>query len=210
MKKVEQWRWIFYIIGMFVMALGITMTIKGRWLGVGPWDVFHIGLQNHFGLTIGTWSILTGLGIILLTSLAVKQFPQIGTWLNMLLLGLFIDFFNWLLPEFTTWIGQISVFILGILVMSYGIGLYVAPNMGAGPRDSLMLLFVKKWGISIKVVRTAIEIIVAIAGWLLGGPVGIGTVLIALFIGQVVHITLPQSQQLLIRMIGEQNRHYLQ
>lgn len=206
MQKVLWWRWTFYIIGMFIMALGITMTIKGYRLGVGPWDVFHIGMRKNFGLTIGTWSIITGLIIITITAIIMKKLPQIGTWLNMLLLGVFIDFFNWLLPIFETIASQSIVFVLGVIVMSYGIGIYMAPNIGAGPRDSLMLIFVQKFGISIKVIRTCIEIIVTILGWLLGGPVGIGTVIIALFIGQIVHYTLPQSRNLLLKIIGEDHK----
>ena len=98
----------------------------------------------------------------------------------MVLTGLFIDLFNWLLPDFSSLTGQAIIFTLGVAVMAYGVGIYVAPNLGAGPRDSLMLIFVEKLGISVKKVRTTIEVIVAVTGWLLGGPVGIGTVIIAL------------------------------
>lgn len=200
MNKTEVWRWTFYLIGLVILALGITMTIKGYKLGIGPWDVFHVGLYRNFGLTIGTWSILTGLFIVGGTAIVLKELPKIGTWLNMILLGVFIDLFNWLLPNFEHIIPQTIIFILGVGVMSYGVGVYMSPNVGAGPRDSLMLVFVEKFGFSIKRVRTAIEVLVALVGWLLGGPVGIGTVIIALLIGQFVHYTLPQSKSLLIKI----------
>lgn len=203
MRKTEMWRWIFYLTGLVILALGITMTIKGYRLGIGPWDVFHVGLNNNFGLTIGTWSILTGLIIIGGTAIALKELPKIGTWLNMILLGVFIDIFNWLIPDFESLLPQTIIFISGIVVMSYGVGVYMSPNIGAGPRDSLMLVFVEKFGFSIKRVRTSIEVIVAIGGWLLGGPVGVGTVIIALLIGQFVHYTLPQSKALLLKITGE-------
>ncbi len=185
------------------------MTIKGQRLGVGPWDVLHIGLTKNFGLTIGTWSIILGVIIIVVTSAVLKQWPKLGTWLNMILLGLFIDLFNWMLPEFDTMTGQVIIFTLGVAVMSYGIGIYVAPNVGAGPRDSLMLILVDKLGISVKKVRTMIEVIVAVAGWLLGGPVGIGTVIIALLIGQIVHYALPQCRKLLLKIVGEEDEQIL-
>lgn len=209
MKKIFVWRWTFYLVGLLVAALGITMTIKGYRLGIGPWDVFHVGLYQNFGLTIGSWSIISGLAIVVGTAIALKKFPKIGTWLNMILLGVFIDIFNWLIPDFETLGAQSVIFILGIVVMGYGMGIYISPNIGAGPRDSLMLVFVEKFGISIKKVRTIIEVIVACLGWLLGGPVGVGTVIIALLIGQLVHYTLPQSRTLLMKIIGETDEKVL-
>ncbi|MBE1552950.1 YczE/YyaS/YitT family protein [Sporosarcina limicola] len=209
MRKILFWRWAFFLGGLLIVSLGISMTIKGQRLGIGPWDVLHVGLYQKFGLTIGTWGIITGFVIIIATAMVLKEWPKIGTWLNMLLLGIFIDIFNWLLPDFTTLIGQITIFIIGIVVMSYGVGVYVSPNIGAGPRDSLMLLLVDKLGISVKRIRTMIEVVVALLGWLLGGPVGVGTVIIALLIGQFVHYTLPQSRKLLLKLIGEEDEKIL-
>lgn len=209
MRKIFIWRWTFFIVGVIVLSLGITMTIKGQRLGVGPWDVLHIGLSRHFGLTIGTWSIISGFTLITLTSVMIKQWPKLGTWLNMILLGLFIDLFNWMLPEIDSMTGQVIIFTLGVIVMSYGVGIYVAPNVGAGPRDSLMLILVDKLGISMKKVRTMNEVIVGFAGWLLGGPVGIGTVIIALLLGQIVHYALPQCRKLLLKLAGEEDEEVL-
>lgn len=184
------------------MALGISMTIKGQQFGIGPWDVFHVGLNNHLGLSIGTWAILTGVIIVVITMIVTKKFPQLGTWLNILFIGSFIDIFNWLLPDVTSYIGQLVIFVIGVFIMAIGVGVYVSPNVGAGPRDSLMLLLMAKTGWSIKKVRTGIEIIVALAGWALGGPVGIGTIVIALLLGQIVHYSLPMSQKLLCKISG--------
>lgn len=209
MRKTEMWRWIFYLGGLIIVALGIAMTIKGYKLGIGPWDVFHVGLYKNFGLTIGTWSILTGLAIIGGTAIFLRAWPKIGTWLNMLLLGIFIDIFNWLIPDFESLIAQTIIFVLGVVVMGYGAGIYMSPNIGAGPRDSLMLVFVEKFGGSIKRIRTIIEVVVAAIGWLLGGPVGIGTVIIAFLIGQFVHYTLPQSKALLLKITGQTEEEIL-
>ena len=209
MRKIFIWRWVFFLVGMMVLSLGITMTIKGQRLGIGPWDVLHVGLYENFGLSIGTWGIITGFIIIVTTAAVLKQWPQLGTWLNMLLIGIFIDVFNWLLPDIHTLVGQTSIFVFGVLVMAYGVGIYVSPNVGAGPRDSLMLILVEKLGISVKIVRTGIEVIVAVLGWLLGGPVGIGTVVIALLIGQIVHYALPQCRKLLLKIVGEEDEDVL-
>lgn len=196
------WRWVFFVTGVTMMALGISMTIKGQQFGIGPWDVFHIGLHNHLGLTIGTWTILASIIIVLITIMGTKKFPQLGTWLNILFLGSFIDVFNWILPDIISYIGQLIIFIIGVVVIAVGVGVYVSPNVGAGPRDSLMLLLMVKTGWSIKKVRTGIEIIVALAGWALGGPVGLGTIIIALLLGQIVHYSLPLSQKILYKISG--------
>lgn len=200
MRNLAMWRWIFFIGGMIFMSLGISLTIKGRWLGIAPWDVLHVGLYQNFGLTIGTWGILTGFIIIIVTALFLKEWPRIGTWLNMLLIGLFIDLFNWLLPDVSSTAVQTIFFVLGVIVLSYGVGIYVSPNLGAGPRDSLMLLFVDKFGWSLRVVRTAIEAIVTLFGFLLGGPVGVGTIIIVLLSGQIIQFALPQCRKLLLKI----------
>ncbi len=209
MSKQLMWRWAFYLGGLPVLGLGIAMTIKGYKLGIGPWDVFHVGLYQQFGLTIGSWSIIMGLLIIIATTIAFKEWPKIGTWLNMILLGMFIDLFNWLLPDVEALSIQTVLFVVGILVISCGIGIYMSPNIGAGPRDSLMLVFVEKFGMSVKRVRTTIEVIVALLGWLLGGPVGVGTVVIALGIGQILQVTLPLFRKLLVKVAGEPNDDFL-
>ncbi|TYS17980.1 YitT family protein [Rossellomorea vietnamensis] len=195
-------RWSFFTIGLLVLAFGITLTIKGKDLGIGPWDVFHYGLFLKFGLTIGTWSIIAGLILLLVTGLATKTFPKIGAFLNMLLIGLFIDFFNFIIPDTSSIIVQSILFAAGTIIIGYGIGLYVSADFGAGPRDSLMLLIVEKTGWKIQWVRNGIEVAVFVLGWLLGGPVGIGTVIIAFFLGSVVGYALPQCQRFMRGLIA--------
>ncbi|MBN9653786.1 YitT family protein [Halobacillus sp. GSS1] len=193
-KRENFIRWSFFFIGLVILGLGISMTMQVKEFGIGPWDVFHYGLFLQLGLTVGTWSIIAGLLIVLISSVLQKMWPQVGTILNMILIGVFIDFFNWLLPEPETLIMQLFIFISGTFVIALGIGVYVAPDIGAGPRDSLMLLITKTTGWKVSTVRNGIEIIVAVAGFALGGPVGAGTVFIALFLGTFVGYTLPQAK----------------
>ncbi|MBM7585155.1 putative membrane protein YczE [Bacillus pakistanensis] len=197
MIREKSLRWTFFFVGLIVLALGITLTIKGKDLGIGPWDVFHYGLFAQFGLTIGTWSIIVGILLITMTAIFTKVLPKIGAFLNMLLIGVFIDFFNYIIPDPETILVQTVLFIIGTVIVGYGIGLYVSADLGAGPRDSLMLLIVEKTGWKIQWVRNGIEVIVFLLGWLLGGPVGIGTIFIAFFLGSMVGISLPQCQKLL-------------
>lgn len=203
MKRSLYYRWLFFLCGLIVMALGFTLTIKADKLGIGPWDVLHVGLFLNFGLTIGTWSIIAGLSLIAFTACLTRRVPQIGTFLNMVLVGIFIDIFNFAIPDIETMFGQIIVFALGIFLAGVGIGFYVAPKIGAGPRDSLMLFVVEKTGLSISIVRAGLEVAVAFAGWLLGGPVGIGTIAVALITGRIVQFSLPWFEKSLKKIIGE-------
>ena len=202
MSKKFKWQWGGFFAGLIVMSLGITMTIKGNIVGTSPWDVLHIGLFKQFGFSIGTWSILMGLFIICATSLYLKQLPKLATILNMLLIGSFIDIFNWLLPEVNAFIWELSYFIVGFFVMSIGCGLYIAASLGAGPRDTVMMIIASK-GYSVKTGRMVMEIFAAIAGYLLGGPVGIGTIILALGTGYIIQPSLFYFKRKLEHIIGE-------
>ena len=190
-------RWSFFTVGLLLLGLGITLLIKAKDLGISPWDVFHYGLFLNFGLTIGTWSIITGIIIISVTAIITKEIPKIGTLLNIILVGVLIDFFNWLLPDIDHLLLEMLFLVLGIIISAIGVGIYVAPNLGAGPRDSVMLLISNKTGWKVSFVRNGIELVVFILGWLLGGPVGIGTIIIVLSLGTVVGYAIPRSEKLL-------------
>lgn len=209
MNRTARWRWAFYFVGMIILAFGIGMTIRGERFGIGPWDVLHYGLTETLGLTIGTWSIISGFVLILLMIVVYRKLPKIGTWINMVVIGVFIDISLFVLPEVSSFGSSLAMFIVGVIVMGIGIGMYMAPNMGAGPRDSLMLILIDKLGMSINGARTTMEVSVALAGWALGGPVGIGTVLIAFGLGTLVQWTLPYNKRLLADRIDEKDVHLL-
>lgn len=190
-------RFFIYILGLLIMSLGIVLLIKAD-IGATPWDVLHVGLHYQFGLTIGTWSIFVGVAILSLATIISKEFPKIGAFLNMLLVGIFIDMY-FLLPIIQTpddWIGKSLMFAAGLLLNGYGMGLYISASFGAGPRDSLMIALTDRTGWKVTYVRACIEIIVLIVGWQLGGPVFVGTVVFSFVIGPIVGIALPQCQKL--------------
>lgn len=205
MRRALYYRWLFFIVGMIVLALGFTMVIKADRLGISPWDVLHVGLYQNFGLSIGTWAILAGFSLVVVTWIFTKRIPQVGTFLNMLLVGIFIDIFNFLIPDIETLAGQVIIFAAGLIVAGCGVGIYVAPKIGAGPRDGLMLVIVEKTGISINAAKTGIEVSAAIAGGLLGGPVGIGTVAVALLTGKIVQTALPIFEKMLKTLIEKKS-----
>jgi uncharacterized protein len=202
-------RWSFFVFGLIILAFGAALTIEGELLGIGPWDVLHYGLFLQLGLTIGTWSIIMGFLLLTVASIVTKKLPKIGAFLNMLLIGLFMDFFLWLLPSIDSLIGSVLFFILGVILMGYGVGLYVSADLGSGPRDSIMLLIVDKTRWSIQWVRNGMEILVLILGWALGGPVGFGTVIIAFLLGPIVGLALPQCKKLLIYFLAKKEQQTL-
>ena len=197
MKRKLVLRWLFYFVGLIVLSFGVSLTIEGKVLGIGPWDAFHYGLYMLLGLTVGQWAIIVGAVIVGLTSLFTKAWPKIGAVLNMLLIGIFIDFFTYILPDPETYISSTVVFVIGVIFIGYGVGIYVSADLGAGPRDSLMLLISEKTGWNVQWVRNGMELTILLIGWLLGGPIGIGTVLTAILTGLILRFSLPQSKQLL-------------
>ncbi|MGX9133053.1 YczE/YyaS/YitT family protein [Rummeliibacillus sp. JY-2-4R] len=205
MNKAYIWRWLFFFIGITTISLGISLTVKGQRFGVSSWDVLHIGLYNHLGLSIGLWSDIAGLVIITISSIGLRQFPKVGTFINMICIGLILDFFNWLLPDAHSILIQFFDFILGVILVAVGGGIYISANLGAGPRDSLMLLAVEKFHCSITLARTIMEVVVAFAGYLLGGPVGIGTIIMVFALGPIVQFSLGICRKLLLKCIGDQH-----
>lgn len=172
------------IIGLCVFATGIVFILKSN-LGMGPWSVFHVGVTNHVPLTLGRVSQIVGF-IIIVGSLFLDIYPGVGTILNMVLIGFFIDLVNLYVPYMNVLPLQILLLASGIILMGLGSGLYINSNLGAGPRDGLMLGLHKKTEKSIRLIRNSMEVTVLVTGFLLGGPVGVGTVAFALTIGPVV------------------------
>jgi uncharacterized membrane protein YczE len=184
-------RYLMFILGLAVNAFGCFLTILAN-LGVAPWDTFHIGLQKTFGLTIGNWAQIVGAIVVILSYVLAGIKPGVPTLLNMICLGLFLDVYFWLdfVPEPHTFVQRIVVFLVGFMIMCVGIGMYLSPRLGAGPRDSFMLALHERTGWSIQKVRICIEVFVLIVGALFGGPVSIGTVLIAVFTGPLIQRTI--------------------
>ena len=185
------------------MAFGSMLCIRAN-LGVAPWEVLHIGLQKTFGLTIGTWSQLVGVAVMVISYLVGRIKPGIPMILNMLFLGWFLDVFLWLdFAHVERLLTRCILFTLGVIVMAIGIGMYISPRLGAGPRDSLMLAFHEKMGWSIQRVRTCIEIGVLLIGWFLGGPFNIGTLVIAILTGPLIQQTIPFWEHVMKKPYGQ-------
>ncbi|WP_243716008.1 YczE/YyaS/YitT family protein [Actinomadura darangshiensis] len=175
-------------VGLALYGLGIALQVSSG-LGNDPWDVFHQGLSRRLGLSIGAWIIIAGV-LVMLAWIPLRQRPGIGTISNVVLVGVFADLFLWLLPDPGALAARWAYLVAAVLVGGFATGCYIGAGLGPGPRDGLMTGLAAR-GRSIRVVRTAIELTVLAAGWLLGGTVGIGTLLYAVAIGPLTHALLP-------------------
>ncbi|MGH9169708.1 MAG: YczE/YyaS/YitT family protein [Acidimicrobiales bacterium] len=165
-----------------------ALLVRGR-LGVDPWDVFHQGLARHTGIRIGTWSILVGAAVLVLW-IPLRQRPGVGTLSNVVVIGATMDAALAVMPEpHLLWI-RVGCLVGGILLNGVATGCYIAAGLGPGPRDGLMVGLAAR-GHSLRLVRTGIEATVVVAGWLLGGNVGIGTLAYAVAIGPLAQFFIP-------------------
>ena len=177
------------LAGLFFYGFGIALMVRGA-LGVAPWDVLTLGIQNQTGWEFGIITNLIGL-VVLLLWIPIRQKPGIGTVLNVLLVGPSAQVGLWIIPEQDNLVARIVLLVGGICLVAIATGLYIGARFGPGPRDGLMTGIHARFGWKIWIVRTAIEIVVLGIGWLLGGNVGLGTVAFALLIGPMVHRTIP-------------------
>jgi len=175
--------------GLLLFGLSIALLVASG-LGLDSWDVFHQGLARRTGLGLGTIVIAVGV-VVLLLWIPLRERPGFGTVSNAIVVGLALDAALLVLPEPESRVPQILFMVSGIFLNAVATSLYIGAGLGPGPRDGLMTGLARR-GFSIRLVRTGIEVAVLIAGWLLGGTVGIGTVLYAISIGPLVHYLLPR------------------
>ena len=185
---VMRGRLVQLFLGLLLYGFSASLLVLAR-LGLDPWDVFHQGIARHSGLAIGTWSILVGL-IVLLLWIPLRQVPGIGTVANVVMIGGTMDVVLSLVHSPHSMFWRIACLVAGIGLNGIATGAYIGAGLGPGPRDGLMTGFAAR-GHSIRVVRTAIEVTVLGTGWLLGGTVGVGTVLYAVSIGPLAHVFVP-------------------
>jgi len=177
------------VIGLVLYGAGDGLMITAG-LGVDPWTVFAQGLARHTGLGVGWITNIVGL-LVLLLWIPLRQKPGVGTLLNVLLVGTAIQATVSVIPPVQGLLAQILVLIAGVVAVAIASGLYIGAHFGPGPRDGLMTGMHSRLGWPIWVARLTVEVSVLAIGWLLGGTVGIGTVVFALGIGPLVHVALP-------------------
>lgn len=177
------------LVGLFLYGAGCALTVEAG-LGVDPWTVFAQGLSLRTGIGIGWVTNILGFFVLLLW-IPLRQRPGVGTVANILLVGTSMQLVLDVVPPISGTVAQFATLLGGILIVTLASGLYIGARFGPGPRDGLMTGMHTRLGWPIWVCRATVELSVLVVGWLLGGTVGIGTVLFALLIGPLVHVALP-------------------
>lgn len=177
------------LVGLFLYGAGCALTVEAG-LGVDPWTVFAQGLSVRTGIGIGWITNIVGFFVLLLW-IPLRQKPGVGTIANILLVGTSMQFVLGVVPPVSGFAPQLATLLGGIVLVAVASGLYIGAHFGPGPRDGLMTGMNARLGWPIWVCRALVEVSVLLVGWLLGGTVGIGTVLFAVLIGPLVHIALP-------------------
>ena len=175
-------------VGLVLYGISASLLVLAG-LGLDPWDVFHQGLSRTFGLAIGTWAIIVG-GVVLLLWIPLRQRPGIGTISNVVLVGLTMNVVLGHVHAPHGMAARVACLVCGVVLNGIATGAYIGAGLGPGPRDGLMTGLAAR-GHSIRVVRTGLEVTVLVIGWLLGGTVGVGTVVYALSIGPLAHVFIP-------------------
>lgn len=177
------------VIGLFLYGASMALVIRAG-LGVIPWDVLHTGLIRHVDTSFGTMTIIVSL-LVLLVWIPLRQRPGLGTVANAFLVGVSADLTLWLVSPMSGLGLQVPLLVVGIVLNGFATALYIGSQLGPGSRDGLMTGLSRVTGRSIRLVRTVLEVTVVTIGWLLGGTVGLGTVLYAVAIGPLAQSMLP-------------------
>lgn len=175
--------------GLVLYGTSMALQIRAG-LGLDPWDVFHQGVTNHTSLSFGTVTMITG-GAVLLGWIPLRQLPGLGTVSNVFVIGLSVDAALGLIPSAGPLPVQVLMLASGVFLNAVAGASYIGAGFGPGPRDGLMTGLVGRTGRSVRLIRTSIEVTVLVTGWLLGGTVGLGTVVYAVSIGPLLHKLLP-------------------
>jgi uncharacterized membrane protein YczE len=176
-------------VGLVLYGVSDALLVLGG-LGLDPWDVLHQGLARRTGIPIGTWTIIVGAAVLLMW-IPLRQRPGVGTACNVVVIGTVIDVVLAVVPAPHALPLRWASLLTGVALNGVATACYIGAGLGPGPRDGLMTGIARR-GHSLRLVRTCIELSVLAAGWLLGGTVGIGTVLYAVSIGPIVHLLLPR------------------
>jgi uncharacterized membrane protein YczE len=176
--------------GLALYGISMALIIRSA-LGNMPWDVLHQGLAGRLGWSLGTVTIVVG-ALVLLAWIPLRQRPGVGTVSNVVVIGVAVDAALAVVPAPSTLPLRVGLLVAGVLLNAVATAAYIGVHLGPGPRDGLMTGLVRRTGGSVRLVRTSIEVAVVATGWLLGGTLGIGTVVYAVAIGPLVQVLLPR------------------
>ncbi|MGO4889798.1 YczE/YyaS/YitT family protein [Anaerobacillus sp. MEB173] len=191
-------RGISFILGLIILSIGISFTILAG-LGTGAWDALNVGLSQQIGFTVGNWVIIIGVLLIVINAFLLKARPEVVSIITVILIGYFIDF--WLLYALVNWYPepfyyQVMVLIIGVVLMALGIAIYLQAEFAVIPIDRLMIAIRRRTGFSLMVSKTIGEVIALVFAFLVGGPIGLGTIVATFSIGPLIQVFFPRIEKL--------------
>lgn len=203
MDVKKQWilRCILFLVGLFIISLGININIMADF-GVGGWDAYNIAMVNHFGFTIGFWLNVNACIYILISAFLRKKRPKIETFLTSLLLGVFIDGWGLVFVNFSIsgWFASLIWFLIAIVTISLGAGIYLVSKLPPNPIDDLMLAITEAFHCSITISKLIVEGSGVVIGLLLQGPIGIGSFLMLIIFGPCIQFFYHRFERLYERL----------
>lgn len=173
--------WARFAVAMFGFAVGVALMLRSE-LGLGPWDVFHTGVNNLTGLTVGTASLVMGI-LVVAGAWWLGERPALGTVINMVLIAVFIDLMIPIVPPAGSAVAALAYYLSALVIAGICSGMYISTGLGKGPRDALTMVLTRRTRLSVRQARTSVEVVVLALGWAMGGMVGVGTLLFAFLMG---------------------------
>jgi uncharacterized protein len=195
-------RLIFWLIGIFIISLGASLTIKAN-MGAGAWDALNVGLSNITGLTVGSFVIIVGIILLFVNSWLLKSRPDYLAIFTFFIIGTLIDF--WLLIvladlEPTTLIWKLLILIIGLLIIGFGVAIYIQPKFPLNPIDNFMMGLSKRLGVSLPIAKTIGEVLALVLALLVKGPIGLGTIIVLVGIGPSIQLFVPLFDRVALRL----------
>lgn len=191
-------RSIFFLVGIVILSFGISMTIKAD-LGAGAWDALNVGLSSLIGLTVGSWVFIIGLFLILVNAWIERERLDYFAIITIVVIGFMIDF--WLLIVMDSWnlsslIGQFLLLVIGIIILGFGVSLYLQPKFSLNPVDGFMVALKNRFRLSTIVAKTITEATALVIALFIGGPIGVGTFIILFGVGPAIQLFEPTASRL--------------
>lgn len=196
------YRFLFFIIGLFIMTFGVCLTIKAD-VGTGSWDALNVALSERVGLTIGTWVMIVSAILLFVNAILLKKIPDFLAVITFVVIGSLIDF--WMNEVFGTWhteqfFTQLAALLLGIAIIGFGASIYLQAKFPLSPIDNLMLALKARLHVNLMVAKTIGELIPLVPAFLLKGPIGVGTIIITFAIGPFIQLFFPFFEKLMKKL----------
>nr|WP_263323175.1 membrane protein [Neobacillus sp. Marseille-Q6967] len=192
-------RFLFFIIGIFIMTFGVCLTIRAE-LGAGAWDALNVALTEWIGLTIGIWVMIDGAVLIFVNAILIKKRPEFLSLLTIIVIGSMVDF--WMLLIFDNWkvtgfLLKLVTLLLGIIIIGLGAAIYLQAKFPISPIDGFMLAVKERFRVNLMAAKTIGEITALIPALFLKGPIGLGTIIITFTVGPSIQLFFPFFEKLL-------------